>query len=148
MTRDVVAVGASTSLAEIVQLMEKRRIKRVPVVANNKLVGIVSRADLVRALVHKLTGQAVSRVRDTVSDESIQGRMLEIIDKEPWGPRFSIDVTVKARVVDLYGATTDKRERTALMVAAKGIAGVKAVNEHLVWVEPTSGFVVGAGDAR
>lgn len=148
MTGDVVAVGASTDLAEIVELMEKRRIKRVPVVANGELVGIVSRADLVRALVHKLTRQAVSRVGDTVSDESIQHRMLEIIDKEPWGPRFSIDVTVKAGVVDLHGAVTDERERMALIVAAEGIAGVKAVNEHLAWVEPTSGLVIGADDTR
>ena len=148
MTRDAVTVGASTDLAEIVQLMEKRRIKRVPVVANGKLVGIVSRADLVRALVHKLTRQAVSQARDAVSDESIQRRMLEIIDKEPWGPRFSIDVTVKGGVVDLDGAITDERERTALIVAAEGIAGVKAVNDHLVWVEPTSGFVIGADDTR
>jgi len=148
MTRDAVTVGASTDLAEIVQLMEKRRIKRVPVVANGKLVGIVSRADLVRALVHKLTRQVVSQARDAVSDESIQRRMLEIIDKEPWGPRFSIDVTVKGGVVDLDGAITDERERTALIVAAEGIAGVKAVNDHLVWVEPTSGFVIGADDTR
>jgi len=148
MTRDVVAVGASTGLAEIVQLMEKHRIKRVPVVANGKLVGIVSRSDLVRALVHKLTRQAASRVRDTASDGSIQRRILEIIDKEPWGPRFSVDVTVKAGIVDLHGAITDERERTALIVAAEGIAGVKAVNDHLVWVEPTSGLVIGADDAR
>jgi CBS domain-containing protein len=148
MTHDVVAVGASTDLAEIVQLMEKHRIKRVPVLADGKLVGIVSRSDLVRALVHKLTRQAVSRSRDAVSDESIHRHILEIIDKEPWGPRFSVEVTVKAGVVDLHGVITDERERAALIVAAEGMAGVKAVNDHLVWVEPTSGLVVGADEAR
>ncbi len=147
MTREVVAVGASTDLAEIVQLMEKRRIKRVPIVANGKLVGIVSRSDLVRALVHKLTRQA-SQGRDAVSDEAIQRRILEIIDKEPWVPRFSIDVTVKAGVVDLRGAITDERERTALIVAAEGIAVVKAVKDHLVWIEPNSGLVIGAEEMR
>jgi len=148
MTQDVIVVDASTDLAEIVQLMEKRRIKRVPVVANGKLVGIVGRSDLVRALVHKLTRQAVSRAGDAVSDKSIQRRILEIIDKEPWGSRFSVDVTVKAGAVDLRGAITDERERTALTVAAEGIAGVKAVHDHLVWVEPTSGFVIGADEAH
>lgn len=148
MTRDVIVVGTSAGLAEIVQLMEKRRIKRVPVVANGKLVGIVSRSDLVRALVHKLTRQAVSQAGDAVSDESIQRRIFEIVDKEPWGPRFSVDVTVKAGVVDLRGAITDERERTALIVAAEGIPGVKAVNDHLVWVEPNSGFVIGADEAH
>ncbi|HWB49501.1 MAG TPA: CBS domain-containing protein [Stellaceae bacterium] len=144
MTQDVVAIGASTDLAEIVQLMEKRRIKRVPVVTNGKLVGIVSRSDLVRALVHKLTRQALSQVGDTVPDETIRRRVLEIIDKEPWGPRFSVDVAVKAGVVDLRGTITDERERLALIVAAEGVAGVRTVNDHLVWVEPTSGLVIGA----
>ena len=128
--------------------MEKRRVKRVPVVEKGKLVGIVSRADLVQALVHSLTQDAKAHTHDQVADETIRDRLLEIIDKEPWGPRFSIDVTVKAGVVDLHGTITDDRERTALIVAAEGVAGVKAVNDHLVWVEPTSGLVIGADEAH
>lgn len=147
MTRDVAAVQPSDDLASVVQLMEKRRIKRVPVIANGKLVGIASRSDLVRALVHKLTHPAASPVSDTVSDEAIERRLLEIVDREPWGPRFSINVSVKAGIVDLHGAITDERERSALIVAAEGIAGVTAVNDHLVWVEPHSGLVIGAAEA-
>lgn len=147
MTRDVAAVRPSDDLEVVVGLMEKRHVKRVPVVANGKLVGIVSRSDLVRALVHKLTRQAASSNAGAVADETIHRRLLEIIDSEPWGPRFSVDATVKAGVVDLHGSITDERERTALIVAAEGIAGVKAVNNHLVWVEPTSGFVIGADEA-
>jgi CBS domain-containing protein len=147
MTRDVAVVAPSDDLAVVVDLMEKRRIKRVPVVEKRKLVGIVSRADLVRALVHSLTREAKSHMHDQVADEAIRDRIVEIIDKEPWGPRFSTDVTVNAGVVDLHGTITDERERTALIVAAEGIAGVKAVNDHLVWVEPNSGLVVGADEA-
>jgi len=148
MTRDVAVVAPSDDLAAVVGLMEKHRIKRVPVVEKGKLVGIVSRADLVRALVHSLTREAKAHTHNQVSDEAIRDRILEIIDKEPWGPRFSVDVAVKVGVVDLHGTITDERERTALIVAAEGIAGVKAVNDHLVWVEPNSGLVVGADDAR
>jgi osmotically-inducible protein OsmY len=66
--------------------------------------------------------------------------------KEPWGPRFSVGVTVEAGVVDLQGSITDERERTALQVVAENVPGVKAVRDHLVWVEPISGFVI-PGDA-
>lgn len=148
MTSDVAVVAPSEDLAAVVGLMEKRRIKRVPVVENGKLVGIVSRADLVRALVHSLTREAKSHIHDHVADEAIRDRIMAIVDKEPWAPRFSIDVTVKAGVVDLHGTITDERARTALIVAAEGVAGVKAVRDHLVWVEPTSGVVIGADEAH
>jgi CBS domain-containing protein len=148
MTTDVAVVAPSDDLAVVVGLMEKRRIKRIPVVENGKLVGIVSRADLVGALVQSLTREANSRAHEPVADEAIHDRIVEIIDKEPWGPRFSVDVRVKAGVVDLHGTITDDRERLALIVAAEGVAGVKAVNDHLVWVEPTSGLVVGPGEAH
>ena len=136
-------IAPSDDLAEVVRLMEKRRIRRLPVVDKGKLVGIVSRGDLVRALVHRLTRQAQAQRHTSVPDDTIRARILEIIDQEPWGPRFSVEVTVKAGRVDLHGTITDERERTALIVAAEGVAGVTAVRDHLVWVEPNSGFVVG-----
>lgn len=148
MTSDVAVVAPSDDLAEAVRLMEKRHVKRVPVVAYGRLVGIVSRADLVRALVHKLTRQALAQHGGIVSDDTIRRGILDVIDKEPWGPRFSSEVKVKDGVVDLYGTVTDDRERTALIVAAEGIPGVKTVNDHLVWVEATSGLVIGADEAR
>src|SRR5215469_8391564 len=88
MTSDVAAVAPSDDLAAVVALMEKRRIKRVPVVENRKLVGIVSRADLVRALVHSLTQEAKAHAHDQVADETIRNDIVAIVDKEPWGPRF------------------------------------------------------------
>jgi CBS domain-containing protein len=147
MTSDVAFVAPSDDLAVVVNLMEKRRVKRIPVVEKGKLAGIVSRADLVKALVCSLTREALGRAHESVADETIRDRIVAIIDKEPWGPRFSIDVVVKAGIVDLHGTITDERERTALIVAAEGVAGVKTVNDRLVWVEPTSGLVVGAADA-
>ncbi len=148
MTSEVAVVSPTDELSDVVQLMEKRRIKRVPVIDNGKLVGIVSRSDLVRALVHNLTREAKAHPHEQVADETIRDRILEVIDKEPWGPRFSSEVKVTGGVVDLYGTVTDERERTALIVAAEGVAGVKAVRDHLVWIEPTSGLVIGADEIR
>jgi CBS domain-containing protein len=148
MTSEVLVATPQDELADIVQLMEKRHIKRVPIVDKGKLVGIVSRADLVRALVHRLTEEAASNAGGAMTDDEIRERIVKIVDREPWGPRFSIEVVVKSGVVNLYGTVTDDRERTALKVAAETIPGVKAVRDHLVWVEPTSGFVIGEDEAR
>jgi CBS domain-containing protein len=148
MTRDVAVVAPGDDLAVVVGLMEKRHIKRVPVADKGKLIGIVSRADLVRALVHRLTQDAKFEAHNEVADETIHDRILKVIDREPWGPRFSVDVTVKGGVVDLHGTITDERERMALIVAAESLPGVKAVNDHLVWVEPNSGLVVGADETH
>ena len=148
MTRDVLTVTPADDLTKVVSLMEKRHVKRVPVAENGKLLGLVSRADLVRALVHKLIREAKANanVHEPVSDETIRGQILAIIDKEPWGPRFSVDVLVAGGVVDFHGTVTDERERTALTVAAETTAGVKGVRDHLVWVDPSSGLVLGGNE--
>jgi len=140
MTGDVVSVGQQADVAEIVQLMSKRRIKRVPVIDNGQLVGIVSRANLVRALVKAL----VKKPARPVSDDAIWKGILDAIAAEPWGPRFATDIKVKDGFVDIYGTITDERERTALHVLAENVPGVKGVRDHLVWVEPISGMVVAA----
>ena len=140
MTGDVVSVGPQADVAELVQLMNRRRIKRVPVIDNGKLVGIVSRANLVRALVKAL----VKKPAHPVSDDAIWKGILDAIAAEPWGPHFATDIQVKDGVVDIYGTITDERERTALHVLAENVPGVKSVRDHLVWVEPISGMVVGA----
>jgi CBS domain-containing protein len=142
MTDSVAVVSPDAMLPEVVRLMEKRHVKRVPVVENGAIVGIVSRANLVRALVHTLTRTAVDAAAATCSDADIRERILAEINKEPWGPRFSIDVTVEQGVVELHGSITDERERAALRVVAKNTPGVKHVRDQLVWVEPVSGLVI------
>lgn len=136
MTRNVAVVGVLDDLAVVVDLMQNRRVKRVPVVDAGTLVGIVSRADLVRALVRILTREAKAHARDQATDEAIRDRIVAIIGKEPWGSRPDIEVAVKGGVVDLHGTIIDERERAALIVAAEGVAGVKAVNDRLEWAEP------------
>jgi len=142
MSAEVVAVTPGDSLAEVVRLMERHHIKRLPVIEGGRLLGIVSRANLVRALVQNLAEPPVGKAAG--SDAEIRERIMAEIAKQPWGPRASIEVRVEAGTVELYGSITDERERTALQVLAENAPGVKAVRDHIVWVEPMSGMVIPA----
>jgi CBS domain-containing protein len=138
MSVDVITVSEDTSLEEIVSLMEKHRIKRVPVLRGENVVGILSRANLLRALV----GIAAKVIRSGADDRTIRDGLLAEIQKQKWSPTGSIDVTVHDGVVNLWGCILDERERQALIVAAENTAGVKQVNDHLAFVEPMSGMVL------
>ena len=140
MTTDVVAVAPQDPLAEVVRLMERHHIKRLPVIENGRLVGIVSRANLVQALLDNLPKPAIGGAGG--SDDEIRSRILAEIAKQPWGPRASVEIRVAAGIVELYGSITDERARVALQILAENAPGVKAVQDHLVWVEPVSGLVI------
>jgi CBS domain-containing protein len=136
MTRAPITITEDTPLTEIVELMERHRIKRLPVVRQGRLVGIVSRANLMHALVslgHKPETAATS-------DAAIRAQILAECEKQAWGPMAN--VVVQGGVVELWGTITDERERQAIIVAAENVPGVKAVHDHLVWIEPVSGFAL------
>lgn len=137
MTREVVAVGEDTPLDAVVALMEENRVKRLPVVRDGKIVGIVSRADLLRALRHSLGGAPAP-----AGDGAIRERVLAEIARAPWCPREGITVEVADGVVDLGGVVFDEKQREALIVVAENVPGVREVKDHLVWVEPVSGVVI------
>jgi CBS domain-containing protein len=143
MTIDVQTVDELASLEDIVELMERRRIKRVPVVCGGQLVGIVTRSNLMHAMV------SLARVAQPVAkdDAAIRERLLAEMQKERWAPVATANVVVHDGVVELWGVIVDERQREALKVAAENIPGVKAVNDHLVWVEPTSGLTIEPADA-
>jgi CBS domain-containing protein len=136
MTPDPVTVGEDTRLDAVVDIMEKRRIKRVPVVRGNRVVGIVSRANLL----HVLASIACELELQTATDTAIREQLLAVLGREQWVPKSFIDVTVHNGVVELWGSILDERERQAVVVAAENVAGVKHVNDHLVWVEPMTGM--------
>jgi CBS domain-containing protein len=145
MTRDPVSVTPDTSLKEIVELMERRRIKRVPVLDGEAPVGIISRADLLRGLAGALEATPVA----AMSDAEIRERILAELARTAWVPRDGIAITVENGIVDLNGVILDEKERGALRVAAENVPGVRAVEDHLVWVEPVSGTIIDAPrDAR
>ena len=134
MTPDPYTVSVDTPVDEIVRLMEKHRIKRLPVVEDGKPVGMVSRANLLAALAsasREVTAPATS-------DVAIWERISAKCAKQPWAPE--INVIVKHGIVELRGAITDERERQAFIVAAENVPGVKAVRDHLVWVDAMSGM--------
>jgi len=138
MTRDVYTVSDDASIEDIVRLMERRRIKRVPVMHGNKVVGIVTRSNLMHAMVS--LSRSESKVAN--SDTAIRQKLLAEIKKEKWALSSMINVVVRNGVVELWGAIVDERQRDALKVAAENIPGVKEVNDHLAWVEVHSGMVV------
>lgn len=138
MTRNLVSVTEDTPLDEIVELMERRRIKRVPVFAGDALVGIVSRADLLRALALALADPP----RGMRSDEEIREQILAELAKAAWVRRDGLEIRVKSGVVELEGVILEEKERQALRVVAENVPGVSAVEDRLVWIDPVSGTVI------
>lgn len=134
MTQGPVTVAEDASLATAVELMERNRIKRLPVVRDGKIAGIISRANLVRALVSLPQASEAP----AGGDAAIRDQVLAAFVAQPWAPR--IDVTVKDGIVDLWGTITDDRERKACVIVAENVGGVRQVRDHIVWVEPMSGM--------
>jgi CBS domain-containing protein len=130
MTRDVISVSDTTELADIATLLETKRIKRVPVVKDGKLVGIVSRANLVRAL----AAAGSQLTTDTaVDDRTIREKLLAELRGQEWVHAWAADIIVRDSVVHIW--VSDDRpaeERQALRVAAENIPGVRGVEEHIV----------------
>jgi len=134
MTPDPWTIGENETLEAVVDTMERHHVKRLPVTRGGRMVGIVSRANLMHAL--------ASLSRDVPApppggDSAIRDKILAAIAKQDWAPR--VNVIVKNGVAELHGVITDDRERAGLIVAAENVPGVKHVRYHLVWVEPISG---------
>lgn len=123
MTKQVISVGEDTPLAAIAEILEKRRIKRVPVVTNGKLVGIVSRADLVRAL---LSGRPATGA-DAASDADIRDHFLARLGQEPWGPSSFVNIVVSEGQVELWGFAGSPDEARAIGLLAEDVPGVRGV---------------------
>jgi CBS domain-containing protein len=134
MSREVVTVTEDTPVDTIARLLEERRIKRVPVVRGGRLVGIVSRADLLRGLATR-----GSQAESPTADRLIRERLLAALRREPWVTPAHITVVVNDGVVHLWGLVGSEEERQALRVAAREVSGVRAVEDHLFQVAPWMG---------
>jgi len=130
MTKDVVTVSERAPLDKIAALLEKHRIKRVPVMRGEKLVGIVSRANLLRGL----AARPATR-RATTRDAALRARVLEVI-RASGAPSPFIDVVVSGGVAHLWGGAYSETEKAALRAAAASTPGVKAVRDNLGLVTP------------
>jgi len=130
MTREVISVSDTTELADIATLLETKRIKRVPVLRDGKLVGIVSRANLVRALA--MTKSEAAVVADS-DDRTIRQRLITELTGQEWVHMWAADIIVRDRVVHLwFSDDRSEEERQAVRVAAENIPGVRQVEEHIV----------------
>jgi CBS domain-containing protein len=127
MTRDVVTVTDTTPIAAVARLMETRRIKRVPVTREGRLVGIVSRRNLLQALATTLSVAAV-----TPDDRAIRDAFYAELRCQAWaGGPGAINAVVCDGVLHLWGVAPDETLRHALMVAAENVPGVRAVEDHM-----------------
>jgi CBS domain-containing protein len=137
MTRDVKTITEETSLDVIVSLMESHHVRRMPVMRDKVLVGIVSRANLLQAV--------ASLARDvpdpTADDDHIRNRIIQTIEAADWRP-IGFQVTVRNGVVHLRGLITNDRAREAAVVATETTGGVVEVHDHLCLVDTWSGFYV------
>ncbi len=135
MTADPVTVTEDATLEEIVRSMETNGVKRLPVLRGDKLVGIVSRANLLQAV-----ASLAREIPDpTADDDHIRSRITAAIEKNDWSP-FGLNVIARDGIVHLSGVITDEDSRQAARVAAENVAGVRKVHDHLCWVDTMSGM--------
>jgi CBS-domain-containing membrane protein len=134
MTGDVVTVEEDTSLADIAQLLEERRIKRVPVTRDGKLVGLVSRADLVRALATRSKGEPAPPSPE--GDQTIRQALLQTLDSEGLMRSGNVNVIVTDGVVHMWGVVESDDIRNAVRVAAENVPGVRGVESYIGRVPP------------
>jgi CBS domain-containing protein len=137
MTEEPVTVTEDTPLEELVGLMEKKGIKRLPVVSGRVLKGIVTRSNLLQAV----ASMAHEIPDPTADDDHIRARIVRTVNATDWRP-IGFEVTVRKGVVHLHGIITNDKARQATIVAAENTAGVKKVHDHLCFVDTYSGFYV------
>jgi CBS domain-containing protein len=142
MTDQVLTVADDQPLEVVVATMEKNRIKRVPVTRDGRVIGVVSRSDLLRAL--------IGHVRDvpagTTDDRTLRSVILDSLEAQSWAPMTTLNVTVSKGVADIWGTITNEEERRAIKVVVENTPGVTAVHDHLVYIEPYTGTVIEAPD--
>ena len=139
MTRQVATVSEGTPLEEVVGLMERKRVRRVPVVSAERLVGIVSRSDLLRALFETLDQSDPA----PTGDAALRAKVIEELRRQKWGGRSQVSVVVADGVVYLEGFIYDFREQNAMRVAAENVSGVREVRDHIDYLDPTVGLSYG-----
>jgi CBS domain-containing protein len=127
MTRRVISAAEESELGQIAALMERHRVKRVPIVRDGRLVGIVSRADLVKAYL-----QVATRPAQALTDADIRSRLDAVLAHEPWVDTALLNVSVDEGVVELGGCVSSDEQRKALQVAAEALPGVRTVHNHVV----------------
>ena len=127
MTSGVITVEPETPLAQIAKVLEERHIKRVPVVVEVGLVGLVGRADLLRGLA---SAKKTEPPAASLGNRAIREQILDMLDKADWARAKYLTVAVDDGIVHLWGLVRTEAELKAIRIACEGVAGVKAVADH------------------
>ena len=127
MTRGVIGVDPDTDLGVVANLLESKRIKRVFILEEGKVTGVVTRSDIVKTLMRQPEVAARKRP-DADIREAIEAEM----KKEDWAPMAFVSILVTDGVVELAGAVGSTAQRDALVVLAQRVEGVRAVKDHLI----------------
>jgi CBS domain-containing protein len=137
MSRPVVAVRDDATLAEVAETLARNRIKRVPVVRDGKVVGIISRRDFVRVLGQQEPAQT-TEARD---DAAIQSAILDKLREQSWLDTSYVGIAVKDAVVEATGFVSSAEQRDALRVLIEETPGVKGITDNLKVGMPARGWV-------
>jgi CBS domain-containing protein len=137
MTRETLCIAEDTPLSMIVEMMEQGHVKRLPVIKDGEVIGIVSRRDVLRPL-SSMVGDPLA---GSATDASILQQVERNLAAQPWSPR-NISVTVKDGVVALTGTVSGFEQREALQVLIEGIAGVRKIRDQLLVVDPYLGTAI------
>ncbi|WP_026608306.1 CBS domain-containing protein [Methylocapsa acidiphila] len=128
MSDRVVSAGEDATLAELANILEKNRIKRVPIVKDGKLVGIVSRSNLIQALASAPPPPA----DDRLADRGIRASVLAELGKQSWTDFGERNIVVSNGVVHIWGLVGTPEERKALVALAEDVSGVRAVSDEMI----------------
>jgi CBS domain-containing protein len=146
MTPDPFCIDIDASLDAVVKSMEQHKVHRLPVVSNGRMVGIVSRTDLLRALI--LSDDAQASPQEPIADSRIEKMILAAIEAQQWSTPDAIRAKVENGQVTLSGTIFDERERKAIIITAENVAGVTKVIDQMIWIDPTSGIYAGPPGAE
>lgn len=127
MTKKVISAQENATLGEVAEIMTRHNVKRLPVLRSDVLVGIVSRSDLLQALMSR----EASADTATGSDQQLRRDVMMAIDKQPWSSRWPTNATVSAGVAHLWGLVSSDVVANAYGVAAGNVPGVHKVKNHL-----------------
>jgi CBS domain-containing protein len=126
----IITISETTSIAAAAKLFHKHQLKRLPVLRDGRLVGIITRSDLLKVLA---SPRATPRI--SLDDRTIRQRLIEHLSTQPWTDLGSKNIIVENGTVHLFGFVQNDEERQAMRVAAEAIPGVKSVEDHMV-LEP------------
>lgn len=136
MARNPLYVTPDTPLADVVKVMQERHFKRLPVLEDNKLVGMIGRAELIKMLIMKLIEAPV----ETMSDAQILEAVQQELKQAKWAPKSGLNISVEEQVVTVAGTIFSESERLGVITLVENVSGVKNVIDDLVFVDPGSGL--------